>query len=301
MTNHKNTKKGPFMVVKEFVLAVGSKSAEDNLPRLASSFSFFSLLSIAPFLVLAVTVGALILGKEQTAAHLLNQASNIGGPQVREYLNSIIVSSQHRTNVVIATILSLVVTFFGASNLFLNLDDAINWIWRKKQLSSSFVKNYILTRIVAFFSVLIFGGILLGWLVLDTVIGILTHENRAFPAWDAVSFLLAAMFFSFSFSITLHALPRNQVTWRDGVPGGLVTGIGFAASKFLLTLYFQRTSGVYTAAGGIVVLLLWMYYSSIIYFIGVEMTYVYSHRFGSLRGTKDSRMELDPAKQLQIS
>jgi membrane protein len=78
--------------------------------------------------------------------------------------------------------------------------------------------------------------------------------------------------------VSLQAIPRQQIKYRDVLPGAFVTALGFAVSKFLLAFYFQRFSGVYTAAGGVVILLLWMYYSTILYYIGVEITYIYCHR-----------------------
>jgi membrane protein len=260
---------------KQFALAIVGKAGEDNLPRLASSFSFFALLSFAPFLVFAVTIAAFFLGRQEVSTHVLDQAKEVGGPQVRDYLQAIIESSRKPTSSLIATALSLVVTFFSASNLFLQLDDAVNWIWRNKS-PHSYVKNLIVTRIVAFFSVLLFGALLLGWLVLDTALGLLRTLQ-----W--VSFLATIVFFTFGFSLTFMALPRKQLHWRDTFPGAFVTALGFAISKFLLAYYFDRLSGVYTAAGGVVVLLLWMYYSSMIYFVGVEVTYVYCHLYGSRR------------------
>jgi membrane protein len=296
----KAKKASGWQTAKDFFLAVVAKAGQDNLPRLASSFSFFALLSFAPFLVFAVTIGALLLGRNQASDHLLTQAAQIGGPQLRDYLETIINSSQHRATGVIATVLSLGVTFYSASNLFMNLDDAVNSIWGIKA-GPSFIKNLITTRIVAFLAVLIFGGILMAWLVMDMVLGYIAKQNSQSGAWAPVSFLATIFFFTFAFSITLHSLPRKKLHWRDAFPGAAITGISFAVSKFLLAFYFQRLSGVYTAAGGVVVLLLWMYYSSMIYFLGVDITYVYSHSFGSLKDKAEESATLASNPALQTS
>jgi membrane protein len=290
-----------FAEVKSFALTLFSKMGQDNIPRLASSFSFFALLSVAPFLVLSVTVAALVFGKSHAADRLLHQVADIGGPQVRDYVNTVIQSSQQKSATAIATVLSLVVTFFSASNLFLQLDLAVNSIWGINT-EGTFVRNYIVTRVVAFFSVLLFGGLLLGWLVLDSVVGWIAHHSDQHNAYMTLSFLSSVVFLTFGFSITIRALPRGKLKWKDALLGGLVTALGVSISKFLLTFYFARIGGVYGAAGSVVILLLWMYYTSMIYFFGIEVTYAYSHRYGSLKGQHEPFPCLVPAKDgLQAS
>ena len=127
------------------------------------------------------------------------------------------------------------------------------------------------------------GSVLLGWLILDFVLGYAATHSYGFRGWEWVNDISSALFFSLGFTFCLRSLPRDRLTWKDAFPGGCFTGIGFAVSKFLLGFYFARVSGVYNAAGGVVILLLWMYYSSMIYFLGVEVTYIYSHKYGSLK------------------
>ena len=282
--------------VKQFASDLFAKVGQDNIPRLASSFSFFALLSMAPFLVLSVTLAAFIFGKSHAADNLLHQAAAVGGSQVRDYVNTVIQSSKQKNASAIASVLSLGVTFFSASNLFLQLDLAVSSIWGITS-QGTFVKNFIVTRIVAFLSVILFGGILLGWLVLDAVMGWLAHQSDQRSSFIAVSFLLSVIFLTVGFSITIRALPRGKLKWRDCFLGGFVAGFGIACSKYLLTIYFTRVSGVYGAAGGVVILLLWMYYTSIIYFFGIEVTYAYAHRYGSLKNKHEPAHCIDPAKQ----
>jgi membrane protein len=281
-----------FAELKAFTKVLISKIGQDNLPRLASSFSFFAILSIAPFLVLAVTIASFIFGQSHAADDLLRQAAAVGGPQVRDYVHSVIDSSQRRDASAIASILSLAVTFWSASNLFLQLVDSVNSIWGIKAVGH-FVKNIIASRIVAFLSVLLFGGLLLAWLILDAVMGWLGHHAGIHTGFTLISLLVSVIFLSLGFSITIPALPRGMLKWKDAHLGGLVAGSGVAISKYLLTIYFARVSGVYGAAGGVVILLLWIYYTSIIYFIGIEVTYVYAHRYGSLKSAHEPSPGLD--------
>ena len=273
----------PRSELRAATLELFAKVGRDNVPRLASSFSFFAILSLAPLLVLAVSAAALIWGKGEAKDQLLAQALSFAGPQVRDYLAGVIESSQRGAEGAVATALGLIVTFYSASNLFLQLVDAINSIWDIKT-EGPFVRTFIRTRVLAFLAVFLFGGLMLGWMVLDSVIVWLSHQTGHVAGLQTLSLATSLVALSVAFSITYHSLPRGRLRWGDVWLGGLVTGLGITVSKFLLTLYFSRISGVYGAAGGAVIVLLWVYYSSIIYFFGAEVTYVYAHRYGSLKG-----------------
>ncbi|HWD41455.1 MAG TPA: YihY/virulence factor BrkB family protein [Fimbriimonas sp.] len=250
----------------------------DNLPRLASSFSFFALLSMAPLLVLAVTIGSYFVGKEQVSTEIQRQAKAFGGLQMAEFIRTLIVSSQQRTTGLVAGMVSLGVTFFSASSLFLQINAAIEVIWKIK-VDGPFIRNFIVSRLLAFISVVFFGAGLVGWIVLDSVVSLF--------AWQAISFVVSVLFLTVAFAINFRVLPKTNVCWGDVWVGGFVTGLGFSISKLLFATYVGKASSVYSAAGGVIVLLLWLYYSSMIYFFGIELTYMYAHRFGSLKGKKE--------------
>ncbi len=281
---------------KEVLASLFAKVGRDNISRLASSFSFFALLSLTPMVVFAVGLAALIWGQSSAADQLKQKALDFGGAQVQSYVAGIIQSSQHGAAATTATVLGLLVTFYSASNLFLQLDDAVNTIWGIKT-EGPFVHNFIKTRIVAFLLVLLFGALLLAWLGFDWFMTWINHETGTFTGWGSVSFLASLVFLSVVFSITFHALPRGRLKWRDVWLGGLVTGTGITVGKSLLTQYLARMSGVYGAAGGAVIMLLWLYYSSMIYFFGIEVTYLYAHRFGSQKTAHDPLPCLDVEKQ----
>jgi membrane protein len=188
-------------------------------------------------------------------------------------------------------VLSLLVTFFSASNLFVALQESVNTIWGIQQ-KVSLVRGLILTRVSAFLAVMFFGLVVLGWLTLDSWLGWLERHTQGFQGWQAVSFVVTLLFLTFVFGIAFKQLPANRLQWSDVWPGAFVTALGFGLSKLLLAMYFAfaNVSAAYGSAGALVVLLLWIYYTSQIFFFGVELTYTYAHTRGSLVGEERKGM-----------
>lgn len=259
--------------LKETLLSTIAKAGRDDVGRLASSVSFFAILSLSPFLLLLVGTIDLFVGHGAGAHRLLVEIGSVAGPDVREYVARIVHSDQSRSTGFWAGALSLVVTFFGASNLFLQVDSAVSAIWRLEP-GSTFLGNLILTRIIAFASVLVFGILLLGWVALDSSLAWTAHHVGRFPGWTAVSFLVTAPFLALGCSLTYTFLPRGRLSFRQALPGGLLAGFGLAACKLVLATYFAHVTGFNGAAGGVIVLLLWMYYSILIYLVGIEVNCV---------------------------
>lgn len=260
--------------------------SSDNVPRLAASFSFYAVLSIAPVLVLAVTVASAFLAADEAQRQLLEQVRKLtGSTQIADLLQELIKNAQRPGTGTIATIISFLVTFFSASNLFLQLQDTVNTIWGIKQ-AGPFVRTFIVTRLLAFFAVVVFGGLLLAWLALDSWLSWIARHTEGFQGWPVVSLVVAALFFTGALGMAFKGMPKGRVSWRDVWPGAALAGSGIALSKLAFSAYFAyaNVAAAYGAAGSLVVLLLWIYYTSQIFFFGLEMTFTYAHQFGSLRG-----------------
>jgi len=282
-----------FALIKDLVLKTAEHYGADRVPRLAASFSFFAVLSLAPFLVLAVVGMAIFYGHREGSLHALLEEINVNfGRPVRDLIGDMIKGAMNNKAGTVAAAFSIVVTFFSASNLFLQLDDAVNAIWNI-ELRGSFVRNLIVTRITAFIGVLIFGAAIGLWLGFDTWMGFLMKEVPTFLGWGVVKFVGSMIYLTGVFSVSLRSLPKNRLDWSDVVPGAILTGIGITVTRYLLTLYFGafNVSAAYGSAGALVVILLWIYYTSQVYFFGVEMTFVYATKYGSQRGREESMIQ----------
>ena len=259
--------------------------SEDNVPRLAAAFSFYAVLSLAPVLVLAVTIGSLFLQKAGAEEALLRQIKGfVGSQDTVNLLKGIIESTHKRGTGTIAAIISLGITFFSASNLFLQLSDAVNSIWGIKQ-TGSLIKNIVATRVLAFLMVAAFGVLILAWLTLDAWLNWFQDQTPGFQLWPILSLVVTAAFFTGALAIAYRGIPKGRVQWSDVWPGATIAATGLALSKLAFSAYLGYAGlSVYGAAGSLVALLLWIYYSSQIFFFGLEVTYTYTKDFGSLKG-----------------
>jgi membrane protein len=257
---------------------------EDRVPRVAAAFSFYAALSMAPLLLLAVVVAGMIFGEGMAREELLDQARQAVGPQGQEFVAELLDNARRPGASVIATLVSLAVTFFSASNLFIALQESMDAIWNIERKRSMF-QSLIFSRLTAFLSVLLFAALVIAWLALDAWLSWLERNTPGFQGGQLASLAVSILFLTGVFSLTFRQLPANRMTWRDVWPGACVTAVGITLSKFLLALYFSfaNVSAAYGSAGALVVILLWLYYTSQIFFFGVELTYTYSHEFGSLR------------------
>ena len=267
---------------------------EDNVPRLAAAFSFYAVLSLAPLLVLAVTVASVILSNKNVENHLLEQVGQFAGgsKDVVALLQNLIHNTQKKGTGTIATVLSFVVTFFSASNLFLQLDDTVNSIWGIKQTGSA-IKNIVTTRLLAFAAVAVFGILIIAWLGVDSWLSWVARHTPGFDIAPFLSLVGAAVFFTGALGIAYKGMPKGRVKWSDVWPGATIAATGIALSKLIFSAYFAfaNVSAAYGAAGSLVVLLLWIYYSSQIFFFGLEVTYTYAKEFGSLKGQNPGDLE----------
>jgi len=174
--------------------------------------------------------------------------------------------------------------FFSASNLFLQLDDAVRAIWGQKE-RGSFVKLLIKGRLTALASMVVFGAGLIAWLYLDARLAYLAHQATDLNGERIVSLLTTLVVLMIGCSFSMKRWATVSLEWRDIWIGALISSVGLTLSKYLLGLYFSGSGvgSVYGPAGALVVILLWIYYCSQIYFFGLEVVCVYAYKHGSLR------------------
>jgi membrane protein len=267
---------------------------EDQAPRYSAALTFYLMLAMSPLLLFLVAASSLLLqsnhGTNELQKQLISTINQSMGPAQGDFLQKIIASSPSRGAGYTATIVGLVVTVFGASGLFLQLRLSVNSIWRVQSQSNG-IKGFIGSKVVSVLMVLAVGIILLGWLVFDWWLRIVRHRvDKAtdFPIMTVLSFLLSWAFWTPIYAAMLKWLPERKLEWRDVWLGGIITSLAYSISKYVLSLYFTYSSVnvTYGSAGAIIVILLWAYYSSQIFFYGVELSRSYAESYGSLRGTR---------------
>jgi membrane protein len=261
---------------------------KDKASRLAAALSYYTAVAIAPLLVLLVTGVGILFGTNSAQAQLVGQLRGIVGPQGAEVAQTVVESADKPDFASVAGILSLLILIWGASNVFVELQDSLNTIWgvevkpRKRGW-----KHLLRERFLSFSMILVIGFLLLVSLVLSAVISALGGIfNGLLPGmewvWQLSNFVLSFVVTILLFAAIYKVLPDANFAWRDVWMGATVTALLFTIGKWLLGLYFgyQTTTSAYGAAGSLVVLLIWIYYSAQIFFFGAEFTQVYARRAG---------------------
>ncbi len=273
--------------LRELLQKSAGKFGEDNATRLAAAFSFYAVLSLAPLLVFAIALASNFLDQGTLRTQLLASARDQLGAGAAELVRTMIEQGAKPSAGLIASIISLAVALFAASGLFDQLDAAVSTIWKVAPKKGSFVKLFVLRKAASVLMALVFVALIFIWMTIDSIIGYMrTHTvSGAGPVWQLVSFVVSVAFLTGVFAVAFKGLPRGMVRWSDVPIPAFVTAFGFGVAKYLLTLYFAygKVGIAYGPAGALVVILLWLYYSSQIFFFGVEMVFAYAYGHGSHR------------------
>jgi len=265
-----------------------SEFGEDKATRLSAALAYYSIFSIAPLIIIVISVAGLVFGTKAVSGQLHGQISGIVGDQGAQTIESMISAARKPSHSMIATIIGIVTLLLGASGVFGQLQDALNTIWEVKPKPGRGILGVLRDRFLSMAMVLGTGFLLLISMLLSAalsaVTGMMGNVLGMGPVLaeilhNAVAFAVVALLFAMIFKV----LPDAQVRWRDVWPGAIFTAVLFTLGKFLLALYLGRaaTASAYGAAGSLVIVLLWVYYSSLILFFGAEFTQVFAKKRGS--------------------
>ena len=274
--------------VTAFLREVVQKWSNDNALTLGAALAYYTVFSIAPLLVLVIAVAGLVFGRAAAQGEIVTQIQGMLGTAGAELIESMIKRASEPASGVIATVVSLVTMFFGASGVFGQLQGSLNRIWGADTQRRRGMKGQLQRRAASFSMILGVGFLLLVSLALSaTISGLhgvideyLTVPSELLSVANlSVSFLIITALFAMIFK----ALPDARIEWRDVWLGAAVTALLFTIGKSLIGIYLGRAgvTSVYGAAGSLVLVLLWVYYSSQLLFLGAEFTEVYSRRYGS--------------------
>ncbi|HEX4227148.1 MAG TPA: YihY/virulence factor BrkB family protein [Bryobacteraceae bacterium] len=270
-----------------------------NAPRLGAALAYYSLLSLAPLMLLAVYICGLVFGAKTAEARIVHEAIPLLGPKGARTLEMVINNAHKQSAGIFASSVAILLLFFGASSLFVELQSQLNTIWDAPPKNSSVLKGMASQRLTSFGMVLGVGILLLASLFASTALALV---EKFFGGIVPISPILLEILDVGVFTITVATLfalifkfvPDVRIDWEDVGVGALVTALLFLGGKTLLALYLA-TAGVgstYGAAGSLVALVVWVYYSAQIFLFGAIFTRVYASAFGSRRRRGRPKQEL---------
>jgi membrane protein len=261
----------------------------DNAPRLGAALAYYTVFSIAPLLVIAVAIAGFVFGEEAAKGQVYTTMQGLVGETGALAIQGMMEqASKARATGITATILGFVTLLLGASGVFGQLKGALNTIWNVEGRAGGTVKSFLVDRLFSLAMVLSVGFLLLVSLVISTMLAALAaYAERLVPLtaefWQLVNAVVSFGVVTLLFALLFKEVPDTDVQWRDVWIGALFTAVLFTIGKFLIGLYLGRgtVGSVYGAAGSLVIVLLWVYYSAQILFFGAEFTQVFARRYGS--------------------
>jgi len=262
--------------------------SEDKASRLAAALAYYTAFSVAPLLLLAITIAGAVFGREAAQGQVFGQLEGLLGAQAAEAVQTAIANSQSAGGGTISAIIGILTLLWSASNVFAQLQEALNTIWEVAPDPKAGILATIKRRFFSMTMVLGIGFMLLVSLVLSTAVAAVGGIfERALPGGG---FLMQLLNFALSFAVVTglfaaiyKVLPDATIKWSDVWVGAAVTALLFTVGKLLIGLYLGHASigSTFGAAGSLLVFLVWVYYSAQILFFGAEFTQVYARRYGS--------------------
>jgi len=285
--------RSPWRTLRGLVEETVSQWSADCAPRLGAALAFYALLSLAPLLIVIVGMAAVVFGQEAANGQLAWQIRSVVGWETARAIQTAIKVSAYRPGTgVIAMVLSLVTVMFGASSVVVELRDSLNTIWHVRvSRQETGLKSLLRMGKERFYSfALILGvGLLLlislAWSALVAAMGRFFHPvlPAPEPVLHAASFLTSFVALTFLFAAIYKTVPDVQLEWSDVAVGAAVTSLIYTLGKVFIGMYLGKAgfSSTYGAAASLVVLLVWVYYSALLFFLGAEFTKVYAQSIGS--------------------
>jgi membrane protein len=263
----------------------------DDASSMGAALAFYTLFSIAPLLVIVIAVAGLIVGRDAAQGHILGQLRGLTGDAGAQAVEDLLKSANSPAKSALAAVLGTVLLLLGATTVFIELYGNLNRIWRSPSApKASGMWHLIRTRILSFGMILGIGFLLLVSLVVSAGLAAAGDWWGArFLGWplvgQAVNFIMSLATYTLAFAMIYKFLPRVRIAWHDVWIGATVTAALFEIGKFLIGLYVATSiTSVFGAAGSLVVLLVWLYYSAQVFLLGAEFTRVYAYRRGSRAG-----------------
>uniref|UniRef100_B8HSD7 Ribonuclease BN n=1 Tax=Cyanothece sp. (strain PCC 7425 / ATCC 29141) TaxID=395961 RepID=B8HSD7_CYAP4 len=257
---------------------------EDQVPLLAAALAYYTVFSLAPLLLIAIAIAGAVFGEQAARGEIIGQIQSLVGSQGAEAIQTMLQNAQKpESGGNWATIFGVITLLLGASGVFGQLQQALNTIWEVKPKPGQGLRSFLQSRFLSFAMVLVMGFLLLVSLVLTAALAAIGHFfGNLIPGfmllWQTLNFVISLVVITVLFAAIYKVLPDVKVPWKNLWVGAGVTALLFSLGRFLIGLYLG-SSGVtstYGAAGSLVVILIWVFYSAQIILFGAEFTQVYS-------------------------
>lgn len=266
----------------------GENFSEDNCMKLAASLSYYTIFAVAPLLIIIISIVGSFYGRDAVEGKVYTEIQTLVGSEAALQIQEIIANVQNTHNTTIGTIIGIIILFIGATGIFTEIQGSINFIWSVKAKPKKSWLKYLINRALSFALVLTMGFLLVVTLISSTLLSVLGDKlTHVFPR--ATVYLLSTMNVVFLllvitglFMVIYKVLPDAVISWRDALIGSVFTAFLFLAGKYLISLYMvtSKLGVTYGTAASIIIILTWVYYSSVILYFGAEFTRAFALETG---------------------
>lgn len=261
---------------------------DDRCLKLSAALAYYTVFSLAPLLVLVISLLGIFLGEEAIQGQIVGQISGLVGADAAKQIQDMIKSTSLSGKSNTALIISIITLIIGATSVFVEIQDSVNLIWRVKAKPKKGWLKLLQDRVLSSSMVLSMGFLLLVSFVISGLIATLgTYINRFAPGLSLVlisglTFALSTLVATLLFATIFKVLPDAKISWKDVRWGAFFTALLFVLGRYLISLYIETTgtSSTYGAAGSLIVLLTWIYYTAAILYFGAEFTQAYANNLG---------------------
>lgn len=261
---------------------------DDNAFKLSASLSYYTVFSLGPVLIIIISLAGIFFGREAVQGRIDNQIQGFVGKEAAVQVQEIIKNIQHTDGGTGGAIVGFILLIVGATGVFIEMQDSINSIWSVKAKPKKGWKKFLFNRFTSFSLIVSMGFILLVSLIVSAVLDSMSERlQRFFPditiyLFYAINIVVMLGVISFLFAVIFKVLPDAHISWKDAFIGSSFTSLLFLLGKFAISFYLGQSDlgATYGAAASIVILLTWVYYSSLILFFGAEFTKMYAINHG---------------------
>lgn len=261
---------------------------KDHAPRLGAALAYYTVFSLGPLLIIVIAIAGLVFGASAAQGQIVGQLQGLVGEQGAAFIQTAIESASQPRSSIIATVIGLVTLLLGALGVFAQLQDALNAIWGVTPKPNRGWRGLVEDRLLSFSMIIVVGFLLLVSLVVSAALAaIFKYVGGVVPMTamvaEGVNFFVSFAVITLLFAFIFKYLPDAQIAWSNVWIGSAMTALLFTIGKFILGFYLGNSAigSAYGAAGSILVVLVWIYYSAQILFFGAEFTKVYANRYGA--------------------
>lgn len=274
--------------VFQYLKQVFTEFIEDDILKYSASLAYYTVFSLAPVLIIIISICGALFGKEAFQGHVYGQIKGLVGSDAAIQIQDTIKNIHLTGNNIFATIISIVVLLIGATGIFGEVQDSLNKIWGLRIKARPTWWRVILNRLLSFSLIISIGFIMMVSLLLNAIVSAFgKFLARYFSELSVIvvqitDSVLTFVITTFLFSLMFKVLPDAKIKWKDVLVGGFITSLFFTLGKLGIGYYLGSSdiATVYGAAGSIMIIMVWVYYSSMILYLGAEFTKVYAKLYG---------------------